>query len=91
MINTWSFIGLAAAVFTSTSFIPQTITRLRDPKQARVSYLTLGTLGFGAFLWLLYGIHLRDWIIIGANGFIDTNLVLLAGIQWAQERKIKKT
>ncbi len=87
MVNPWSWVGLIAAVFTSTSFIPQTIARLRHPEEVRVSYLTLGTLGGGAFLWLLYGIHLRDWIIIGANGFIDANLLLLAGIQWVQERK----
>ncbi|NTV52299.1 MAG: hypothetical protein HGA76_04710 [Candidatus Firestonebacteria bacterium] len=89
MLSGWSLVGLIAAFFTSTSFIPQTIARWRNPGHARVSYLTLGTLGFGAFLWLLYGISLHDWIIIGANGFIDANLVLLAAIQWAQEHRSK--
>jgi MtN3 and saliva related transmembrane protein len=87
MVTMWSLLGLVAAFFTSTSFIPQTIARLRNPGHARVSYLTLGTLGLGAFLWLLYGIHLRDFIIIGANGFIDVNLALLAGIQFFQEHR----
>jgi MtN3 and saliva related transmembrane protein len=85
MVSTWFWVGLTAAFFTSTSFIPQTISRLRNPGHARVSYLTLGTLGLGAFLWLLYGIYRQDWIIIGANGFIDINLILLAAIQFVQE------
>ena len=89
MVSGWSVVGLVAAFFTSTSFIPQTIARLRNPGHARVSYLTLGTLGLGAFLWLLYGIYRQDGIIIGANGFIDINLVLLAVIQFFQENRKK--
>jgi len=43
-----------------------------------VSGLTIVQYIVGAALWMLYGIHLRDFIIIGANA-ISLAIVLIAG------------
>jgi MtN3 and saliva related transmembrane protein len=85
-LSFWPLVGIGAAVLTSTSFIPQTITRWRHPEHSRVSYATLVIFMLGSLLWAAYGIHLRDAIIIGANAFILTNLLFLALLQWWQER-----
>ncbi len=82
----WPIIGLSAAALTSTAFIPQLVLRLRKPGQARVAYGTLGAFMLGASLWTAYGAHLGDWIIIGANIFIFTNLSAIAVVQFIQER-----
>jgi MtN3 and saliva related transmembrane protein len=84
--NLWTIIGLAAALLTSTSFIPQLLLRLRKPAEARLSYGTLAAFLAGSLLWAAYGVHLRDMIIIGANVFIFSNLVLLAGLQIFQKK-----
>lgn len=85
----WPLIGIGAALLTSTSFIPQLIVRLKKPDQARVAYSTLWQFMTGALLWTFYGIHLKDWIIIGANIFILSNLSAIVVVQWLQEKKSK--
>ena len=85
----WPIIGIGAALLTSTSFIPQLIVRMKKPDQARVSYTTLWQFIAGALLWMAYGIHLMDWIIIAANLFIVTNLIAIVIVQWIQEKNNK--
>jgi MtN3 and saliva related transmembrane protein len=77
----WSAVGLAAAALTATSFIPQIISQLRRPDCSRVSYGTLSAFILGATLWTAYGVHLRDAIIIGANLFILSTLIILVCLQ----------
>ncbi|MBN1595550.1 hypothetical protein JW933_06455 [candidate division FCPU426 bacterium] len=83
----WKAIGLAAAGLTATSFLPQLIARLRDPRAVRISNGTLACFMTGVFLWTLYGVHLQDAIIIGANIFIFANLTAIAAVQFWQDRK----
>ncbi|MEW6516130.1 MAG: PQ-loop domain-containing transporter [candidate division FCPU426 bacterium] len=85
--NWWAAVGVAAAALTSTSFVPQLLLRLRRPDAARMSFGTLGTFLAGVTLWGVYGIYLRDWIIIGANLFIFLNLAAIAIVQIVQEKK----
>ena len=85
-VNVWPVVGLCAAALTSTSFIPQLVLRLRRPGQARVAYGTLGAFMLGASFWTAYGVHLEDWIIIGANIFIFINLGAIALVQFIQEK-----
>jgi len=90
--NLWPVIGVIAASLTATSFIPQIITQWRHPDRARVAYGTLAAFMLGSALWACYGIHLWDWIIIGANLFIFTNLGFLVVLQLLRDgarRRIK--
>ena len=88
MSVTWyTAVGLAAALLTSTSFVPQLVARLRNPRSARLAWGTLAAFSAGVSLWIVYGVYRRDWIIIGANVFILINLLLLAGVQAWQERR----
>lgn len=80
-LHAWTAVGLAAAALTSTSFIPQIFAQLRNPEHTRVSYGTLGAFLLGSALWIGYGLHLRDWIIIGANLFVASNLAFLFVLQ----------
>lgn len=65
----WWAIGLTAAAATSVSFFPQLLKGLRTKKMDDVSAEMLAILCFGLFLWLLYGIHRDDVIIIISNVF----------------------
>ncbi len=85
----WPVIGVLAAVLTSTSFIPQLVVRLRNPRAARLSYGTLAVFMLGGSFWTVYGIHLHDPIIICANVFIFINLAAIGAVQWQQEKTEK--
>jgi MtN3 and saliva related transmembrane protein len=64
---TWYLIGSLAALFTSFGFVPQTVKMWRTRSVKDISPLTMGQLAIGVSLWTVYGVHLRDPIIIAAN------------------------
>ncbi len=63
----WKIVGIIAAITTTLGFIPQVIRGIRTKKLEDVSPVMYMLLIFGFALWLSYGIHLEDVIIIGAN------------------------
>lgn len=73
LIHDW--IGSAAAILTTTAFIPQVwqIWRTRHTADISLGMYSLFTLGVA--LWLSYGILLLSWPIIIANAIT----LLLAG------------
>lgn len=65
----WELVGLTAAILTSMGFIPQIVKGVRTKKMDDVSGEMLLVLMSGMFLWFLYGLHLGNGIIVGANLF----------------------
>ena len=65
----WKIVGIIAAICTSSGFIPQIIRGLRTKRLDDVSPVMCMLLIFGLSLWLSYGIHIEDMIIIVANAF----------------------
>ncbi len=76
----WTIIGLCAAVLTMFAFIPQIIKGLKTRSVKDVSLLTLIQLSIGVSLWIVYGIHLKDTIIITANAITLTTLIILLSL-----------
>lgn len=73
----WTIIGVSAAILTMFSFIPQIIKVFKNKSAKDVSVTTLLQLSLGVSLWIAYGIHLRDKIIILANGVTLISLIIL--------------
>ncbi|MCP4089468.1 MAG: hypothetical protein GY746_06715 [Gammaproteobacteria bacterium] len=63
-----TLLGLIAAICTTASFLPQVIKTLKSKKTNDISLLMYAILTIGLFLWLVYGIALRDIPLILANG-----------------------
>ena len=74
----WTIVGIAASLMTMFGFVPQIIMMWKTHSVKDVSGLTIIQFIVGAALWMLYGIHRRDFIIIGANA-ISLAIVLIAG------------
>ncbi len=62
-----TLIGLVAAAFTTISYFPQMIKTLRTRHTQDISLLMYVILAAGLFLWLVYGLLLKDPPIIIAN------------------------
>ena len=73
----WRIIGLTAATLTMFAFIPQIIKILKTNSVEDVSVTTLLQLAIGVTLWILYGWHLKDAIIITANSITLVSLITL--------------
>jgi len=72
----WSLVGIIAALLTMFGFIPQVYKMLHTKSVKDVRVVTLIQFSIGVFLWMLYGIHLKDFIIISVNSIIFFTLIL---------------
>jgi MtN3 and saliva related transmembrane protein len=86
----WTVLGIAAAALTMFGFVPQIIKMWKTHSVKDVSGLTLVQFGVGVALWMLYGIHLKDFIIIGANAISLATLIIALGFYVKLNRGIQR-
>jgi MtN3 and saliva related transmembrane protein len=82
----WSVIGTAAAALTMLSFVPQIIKVVKTRHVKDVSLVTLCQLALGVSLWIAYGVHLKNLIIIAANTVTLASMVILLYLYFKYER-----
>lgn len=76
-------IGLAAAFCTTVAFLPQVLRAWRTRSTTDLSLTMFLVFTTGIFLWLVYGLILRDIPLIAANG---TTFVLSGTILYLKLR-----
>lgn len=74
----WEIVGFLAALLTMFGFLPQVIKIYRTKSVKDLSLLAVLQFMLGVFLWLIYGIYLKNFILILANSV--TFLILLAAL-----------
>ncbi len=87
----WKIVGIIAAVCTTSGFIPQLLRGIRTKKLEDVSPAMYMFMLFGFIMWLFYGIHLGDAIIIGANVAalaFSLSILILRRKYLKQQRKV---
>lgn len=72
----WYAVGLMAASLTMFGFVPQVIKMLRTKFVRDISFVMLVQISAGVSLWILYGIHIRDPIVVFANVVTLTILII---------------
>jgi MtN3 and saliva related transmembrane protein len=60
-------IGITAATLTTLCWLPQAVKVIRDKETRALSLPATVILTAGILLWLIYGIGIGDWPVIGAN------------------------
>ncbi|MCM8792236.1 MAG: SemiSWEET family transporter [Candidatus Omnitrophica bacterium] len=78
----YKLIGLTAASLTMFSFFPQVFKTLRTKSIKDVSIFTLFQLSLGVLLWIIYGLYLKDFIIVLANSVTLLSLVILIALYY---------
>jgi MtN3 and saliva related transmembrane protein len=87
----WKIVGVIAAISTTSGFIPQVIRGIRTKRLEDVSPIMYMLMIFGFIMWLFYGIHLGDVIIIGANvaALTFSSFILILRYKYLrQQRKV---
>lgn len=72
-----TYLGYAAAFFTTFSFLPQAVKTIKTKDTSSISLIMYLMFVTGVFLWLIYGLFIKDLPIIVANAI---TLVLAASI-----------
>lgn len=70
-------LGIAAGVLTTAAFLPQLIRVIKTKHTKDLSLVTFSLFSLGVFLWLAYGILLKEVPIILANAFTLVFAVLI--------------
>jgi MtN3 and saliva related transmembrane protein len=66
-MSLWEIVGFSAALLTSFGFLPQVIKIYQTKSCQDISLLALIQFTLGISLWIMYGIHLKNIVIICAN------------------------
>ena len=69
-------LGAVGAVLTTVCWLPQALKMLRERETRAVSLLATAAFTVGMFFWLIYGIALVNWPLIGSAS-IEFALMLL--------------
>ncbi len=60
-------VGVAAAICSMTSFVPQVVKIWREKHAGSVSLRMYVVTVAGFSLWILYGVALGSWPLVGSN------------------------
>jgi len=84
MINWITYLGFVAGMLTTIAFLPQVVKSWKTKRTDDVSVVMYVVLVIGVFLWLIYGLMIRDLPLILANlvAFIFTFFVLMLKIKY---------
>jgi len=63
----WYAVGAVAAALTSFGFVPQIVKMWQTKSVRDVSPLMIVQFIAGVLLWTVYGVHLRDPVVMAAN------------------------
>lgn len=69
--------GAAGALLTTLCWLPQALKVIREKETRAISLPATVAFATGVVLWLIYGLAIGDWPLIGSNG---VTLVLMAVI-----------
>ena len=73
----WTIVGAAAACLTMFGFVPQIVKVLKTRSVKDVSLVMIVQFSLGVSLWMTYGAHLKDQIILVANALTLFSLIIL--------------
>ena len=77
-------IGTIAAVLTTLSFVPQAYQVIKTKDTAGISLGMYIAFVIGVFLWIIHGVNIQDYNLIGANAitFIFASIILTYKIKY---------
>lgn len=83
-MNWITLLGLVAAVCTTFSFLPQAVKIIKTKETGGISLMMYLFLECGLILWLIYGILIKSFPLMLANGIalILSSLILILKIRY---------
>ena len=69
MTSGWpiDFVGAAGATLTTVCWLPQALKVVREKETRALSLPAAAAFTAGVLLWLIYGLAIGDWPLIGSN------------------------
>ena len=74
----WYALGAVAAALTSFGFVPQIVKMWQTKSVRDVSPITLLQMIAGVSLWAIYGVHLRDPVVVIIANLVSFSTLAIA-------------
>jgi MtN3 and saliva related transmembrane protein len=74
-------IGAIGAVLTTICWLPQAIQILRERDTRAISLTATASFTAGMALWLVYGVALADWPLIGSSVVTLALMLVILGMK----------
>jgi MtN3 and saliva related transmembrane protein len=74
-------IGALGAVLTTVCWLPQALKVLREKDTRALSLVANAAFALGMVLWLVYGLALDDWPLIGSSGVTLALMLPILGLK----------
>jgi MtN3 and saliva related transmembrane protein len=82
-------LGYTAAFLTTSAFVPQVVQTLRTRDTRAISLGMYLLFSAGVALWALYGVLLKAWPIIFANGVTLLLTLVVLGYKLTESRRAR--
>jgi len=80
-MNLIDAIGATGAVLTTLCWLPQAIQILRERDTRAISLTATSGFTAGMLLWLVYGMALADWPLIGSSAITLALMLVILGMK----------
>ncbi|MFC1690693.1 SemiSWEET transporter [Nanoarchaeota archaeon] len=74
-------IGLTAGILTTASFLPQVIKTIKLKETKDISLAMYSIISTGIFLWLVYGLLIKDLPVVLANAVSLILVLTMVGLK----------
>lgn len=74
-------IGATGALLTTACWLPQAVQIVRERETRAISLPATSMFTVGIVLWLVYGVALGDWPLIGSNAVTLGLMLLIVGLK----------
>ena len=80
-MNLIDAIGAIGAVLTTVCWLPQALQIVRERDTRAISLTATSGFAAGMFLWLVYGVALADWPLIGSSVVTLALMLVILGMK----------
>jgi len=74
-------VGMTGAVLTTVCWLPQALKTIRERETRSISLPATGLFTLGMALWLVYGVALIDWPLIGSSVVTLALMLVILGLK----------
>ena len=80
-MNLIDAVGTTGAVLTTLCWLPQALQIMRQRETRAISLTATSGFTAGMFLWLVYGMALADWPLIGSSAITLTLMLVILALK----------
>jgi MtN3 and saliva related transmembrane protein len=74
-------VGATGATLTTLCWLPQAVKVIRDKETRALSLPATAAFTLGILFWLIYGLAIGDWPLIGSNALTLAPLAVILGMK----------